>query len=125
MRASSSSSSHSYRTPLTVPCVPTGINTGVSITERRVRKIPALASPSWAITCQSIGCVIDLFRNKKPAEFRQAFLLIDDLRRTRTFDPMVKSHLLYRLSYQTNFVEISTNETLDCRKKFLINQVVR
>ena len=26
-----------------------------------------------------------------------------DPRRTRTFDPMVKSHLLYRLSYRTTF----------------------
>lgn len=29
-----------------------------------------------------------------------------DPRRTRTFDPMVKSHLLYRLSYRTTQVEI-------------------
>ncbi len=29
-----------------------------------------------------------------------------DPRRTRTFDPMVKSHLLYRLSYRTKSPEI-------------------
>jgi hypothetical protein len=32
---------------------------------------------------------------------RLFFLNNGDPRRTRTFDPMVKSHLLYRLSYRT------------------------
>src|SRR5438270_6364252 len=56
--ASSSSSSHSKRTPFTVPWVPTGIKTGVSITERLVVRMPVLASPSRAITCQSIGPIL-------------------------------------------------------------------
>src|SRR6185369_160967 len=53
--ASSSFSSHSNRTPLTVPWVPTGIKTGVSITERLVVRKPVRALPSRAVTCQSIG----------------------------------------------------------------------
>src|SRR5687767_168762 len=57
MRASSSFSSHSKRTPLTVPCVPTGIKTGVSITERLVLSMPARASPSLADTVQLIGFI--------------------------------------------------------------------
>ena len=43
---------------------------------------------------------------KKKRELRRirVFLIkFGDPRRTRTFDPMVKSHLLYRLSYRTTF----------------------
>src|SRR5688572_3106138 len=58
MRASRSSSSHSYRTPFTVPCVPTGMKTGVSMTDRRVLIIPVRASPSCAGTSQLIDLSI-------------------------------------------------------------------
>src|SRR6185369_17810075 len=44
----SGDSSSSKRMPLTVPAVPTGINTGVSIWPRRVVNTPARASPFWA-----------------------------------------------------------------------------
>src|ERR1041385_5450213 len=40
-------SSSSKRIPLTVPAVPTGINTGVSIFPRRVVNTPTRASPLW------------------------------------------------------------------------------
>ncbi len=43
------------------------------------------------------------------------FLLLKlngDPRRTRTFDPMVKSHLLYRLSYRTTSFEKSRKSQL-------------
>ena len=51
-----------------------------------------------------------------------------DPRRTRTFDPMVKSHLLYRLSYRTTFekslpVLMQASETLDFRESRAENQV--
>src|SRR6185503_5827834 len=48
--ASSSDSSASKRMPLTVPAVPTGMKTGVSIWPRRVVNTPARASPDWAST---------------------------------------------------------------------------
>src|ERR1044072_3284260 len=49
IRASrSGDSSSSKRIPLTVPAVPTGINTGVSITARRVVSVAERASPSVA-----------------------------------------------------------------------------
>ena len=39
---------------------------------------------------------------KKASELDALIIeMIGDPRRTRTFDPMVKSHLLYRLSYRT------------------------
>src|SRR5436189_6488172 len=56
MRASNSSdSSSTKRIPLTVPAVPTGMKTGVSIIPRRVASAPARASPSWAINWKLIG----------------------------------------------------------------------
>src|ERR1041385_4150754 len=48
MLASSSDSSASKRMPLTVPAVPTGMKTGVSIRPRRVVNTPARASPNLA-----------------------------------------------------------------------------
>src|SRR4051812_13873412 len=59
IRVSSSFSSHSNLTPLTEPCVPTGIKTGVSISERLVRRIPVRALPSCAVTRQSIGFILE------------------------------------------------------------------
>src|SRR5215213_2063540 len=53
----SSDSSSSKRMPLTVPAVPTGMNTGVSITPRRVVNKPARASPDWAWSSNSIGAI--------------------------------------------------------------------
>src|SRR5215204_7072419 len=46
----SGDSSASKRMPLTVPAVPTGIKTGVSMRPRRVVNTPARASPSFATT---------------------------------------------------------------------------
>src|ERR1041384_3442957 len=58
-RASNSGdSSASKRVPFTVPAVPTGMNTGVSIKERRVCNTPARASPSCATTCQLIAVLL-------------------------------------------------------------------
>src|SRR5262245_32031422 len=54
MRASSSGDSNSSkRVPLTVPAVPTGMKTGVSITARRVVSVAERASPSVAMTWKS------------------------------------------------------------------------
>src|SRR5687768_13825851 len=38
-----------------------------------------------------------------------------DPRRTRTFDPMVKSHLLYRLSYRTTRPRVPKHHPTECR----------
>src|SRR5437764_7951069 len=67
--ASSSFSSHSKRTPLSAPCLPTGIKTGVSITERLVVSRPARALPSRAVTCQSMAVAVAvsiLFTDERP-----------------------------------------------------------
>src|SRR6266571_2468445 len=58
IRASSSGASNSSnRIPFTVPAVPTGIKTGVSITPRRVVSKPERASPSRASTSKLNGFV--------------------------------------------------------------------
>src|SRR5438270_3422195 len=59
IRASNSGASNvSKRVPFTVPAVPTGMNTGVSINERRVCNNPTRASPSCATTCQLIAVLL-------------------------------------------------------------------
>src|SRR5205085_10685599 len=76
MRASNSgASSASTRVPFTVPAVPTGMNTGVSINERRVCNNPAHASPSCATTCQLIAVLLIRtlrFRRRKTFQTRAA-----------------------------------------------------
>src|SRR5690606_13049722 len=54
------------RTPFIADCVPTGMNTGVSMTDRRVRRTPARASPSVAKTCQSMGFISILLVHERP-----------------------------------------------------------
>ena len=48
-------SSASKRVPLTVPAVPIGMKTGVSMTPRLVLIVPVLASSQFAVTVKLIG----------------------------------------------------------------------
>src|SRR5919205_2185161 len=72
----SDDSSSSNRMPLTVPPVPTGINTGVSITPRRVVNTPARASPTVA----SISNLIGAIKTISPAAAQRRNELVSPLR---------------------------------------------
>src|SRR5205085_2513982 len=76
IRASNSGASNaSKRVPFTVPAVPTGIKTGVSINARLVCNNPTRASPSCATTCQLIAVLLIRtlrFRRRKTFQTRAA-----------------------------------------------------
>src|SRR5829696_7497461 len=79
----SSDSRASKRMPFTVPAVPTGINTGVSITPWRVVNTPARASPCWASMSKRNAGIVTLISLRLCAFAGELLVFFNDPQRRR------------------------------------------